>query len=80
MYANNTMVPIERSRGEIERLFIRSGASGVAYMAQGKMAMVAFQRNELGYKIFLPLPDPAAFEKTPAGRRRRHAELDSGSA
>jgi hypothetical protein len=73
-YAQQTAVPIERSRAEIERLLMRAQAQGFAYMTEGTRAMIGFRYHDLGFKIHLPLPDKDKFSRTPKGRRWRDAD------
>jgi hypothetical protein len=74
MYASQTMVSVDKSRSEIERLLMRHGAQGFAYATEGNSAMIGFRHNNLAYKIFLPLPEREQFNRTPKGRKRRYAE------
>jgi len=55
-YAENTDVPVERSRMEIERTVRRYGASGFISGWQGSQAFVAFELRDRRVKFTLPLP------------------------
>lgn len=72
-YAQDTSVPVERSRAEIEATVMRYGATGFMTGWNGATAMIAFEIRQRRVKILLPLPDPAEkrFHLTPARSRRR---------
>lgn len=76
-YAENTTVPVEKSKAEIEGLLHRYGASEfmTAWHRDGK-AVIGFVMHDLMVRMTLKLPGPdeERFKKTPAGRRRRNAE------
>lgn len=80
-YAENTSVPTDRSRAEIERTLERYGARQFAYMRNEEQAMVAFvvalNEDELRQVRFvIPMPDKEErrFTHTPSGRVRRDAD------
>lgn len=69
-YAENTQVPVDRSKAEIERLIQRYGADEmVSGWREGK-AMIQFKMNERHIRFVLPLPSRAMFENTETGRMR----------
>lgn len=68
-YASKTGVASEKSRAEIEKTLGRYGASQFAYVTGTNGAMIAFQANGRMIRMQVPLPDPAKFERSPAGRR-----------
>lgn len=68
-YANKTGVSSEKSRAEIEKTLVRYGATSFAYMTEGAKAAIAFQAQGRRIRMIVPLPDPKAYEKSPAGRR-----------
>lgn len=74
-YAENTSVPVERSRAEIERTLQRYGATGFMYGWQGTRAAVQFDMNSRRIRFELPLPDPKAreFTHTPSRGTARSA-------
>lgn len=58
-FAENTTVPVEKSRAEIEKLITRYGATSTAFMnakGQGR-AIVAFEANGRRIMFELKLPD-----------------------
>jgi hypothetical protein len=75
-YAKQTSVGSEKSRAEIERTFIRYGATGFMYGWQGSSAIIAFQANGRQIKFLLPLPDRSSkeFTHTPGRGLRRNEE------
>ena len=56
-FAENTSVPVERSRAEIERLIIRYGATSTAFMSAPGRAMILFEAKARRVVFELPLPD-----------------------
>lgn len=72
-YAENTEVPIERSKAEIERILIRYGAEQFMYGTSIDKAMVAFTAQNKHVRFVLPMPDPddERFKRTPMGRVRK---------
>ena len=70
-YAQNTTVPIDRSKAEIERTLQRYGASTFMYGWSGDRAVIGFDINGRRYKIELPLPAQGDFAVTEARRVRR---------
>lgn len=56
-YAENTTVPVERSRMELERTIERYGATSFAYATETGRAMVAFEANDRRIRFLLPLPE-----------------------
>lgn len=69
-YAENTQVPVDRSKAEIERLVQRYGADEmVSGWREGK-AMIQFRMNDRHVRFVLPLPLMTEFSKTETGRSR----------
>lgn len=58
-YASKTEVPVERSRGEIERTLQRYGATSFAYGWDQTGAVVMFEADGRRIRFTLPLPDRA---------------------
>lgn len=56
-YAERTTVPAEKSRGEIERILERYGATAFSYGWEPKRAVVQFQASSRYVRFELPLPD-----------------------
>lgn len=66
-YAEKTVVPVNRTRNEIENTLQRYGADSFGYGYEIGKAMVVFRMNDRHVKIILPLPP----EDTPAGEQER---------
>jgi hypothetical protein len=56
-YAQDTAVPVERSRAEIEATLSRYGSTRFAYVVGDSEAVIGFQLNGKFVKFILPLPD-----------------------
>lgn len=78
-YAENTSVPVDRSKAEIERTLSRYGAEGFMYGIKRDRALVAFEAHGRHVRFMLPMPDQddAAFSRTPTGRKRKGDALNS---
>lgn len=77
-YAENTSVPVDRSRAEIERNLIRFGASGFGYGWEGSQETVLFTYRSKQVRLTLPMPSPSGFRTEAARekeRRRRWRSL-----
>lgn len=72
-YAENTDVPSDKSRAEIERTLARYGADQFMYGWDRDQAVVQFRMNDRHVRFLLPLPDREApeFKLTPAKRYKR---------
>lgn len=72
-YAENTTVPIDRSKAEIEKTLMRYGADQFVYGTMLGRAMIAFRANDRFVRFTLPLPDRDSkdFKKTATGRVRK---------
>ncbi len=57
IYAKNTSVAVEKSRGEIESILSRYGASGFAYATSNDKAMIQFQASGRRVMFVLVLPN-----------------------
>jgi len=77
-YAEETDVPAERSRAEIERVLQRYGAARFCSGWQENKGFVAFECRGRNVRFVLPVPDKndKRFQRTPTGRARR----DNGDA
>lgn len=71
-YASQTTVPVERSKGEIERLLSRYGASRFAHGWDREKAVVLFNAHDRMIRFTLPLPNRKEFSRTPTGRERKN--------
>src|SRR5690606_12572327 len=76
-YAENTSVPSERSRGEIERTLIRYGADQFAYGWETGKATIGFRAANRYVRFELPMPHVAEFELTPTGRYRSATQVSA---
>ncbi len=57
-YAQNTTVPVTRSRDEIERILMRFGASSFGYAIDQQTVVIAFEIKSVRVKMMMPLPPP----------------------
>jgi hypothetical protein len=73
-YAENTIVPSDKTRSEIEKTLTRYGATGFGYMWQGTVAVIIFELQHRRIRFLLPLPDRSQFAYTPSRRYQRTAE------
>ncbi len=69
-YAKGTEVPPEKSKAEIETILRRYGATKFMSGWDDQRAAIMFEASGRRVKFMLPLPDPADFVWTEAGRRR----------
>lgn len=58
IYAKNTSVSVEKSRGEIESILARYGATAFAYATNAGKSMIQFQADDRRIMFVLTLPDP----------------------
>ena len=74
IYAKDTTVSSERSRGEIEHLLQKYGAEKFGYMWEGTSAVIVFEMKNRRVKFVLPLPDKQdqKFFQTATGRTRKN--------
>ncbi len=70
-YAENTTVPADRSRAEIERTLQRYGASAFSYGWDGDRAVVAFRAEQRLIRFEVAMPPLEEFHRTPGGRKQR---------
>ncbi len=73
-YANNTTVPVDRSKAEIEKNLARFGASEFGYWVGPKEAHVGFVYNGVRIEMSLPYPDVEDCRHTPTGLERTDAQ------
>jgi len=71
-YAQDTSVPADRSRAEIERTLQRYGATAFAYGWEIGSATIMFDLNGRRIRFRMPMPDrtSAEFTRTAAGKAR----------
>lgn len=76
-YAENTSVPSDQSRAEIERTLRRYGAASFLYGWDADKALVGFTAANRQIRFELPMPDRKDFLYTPArGYERSAAQVD----
>lgn len=73
-FAQDTTVSVERSKGEIERILTRYGATEFASGWKAERAMLQFRMTERIIRFVLPLPNKEDFRSTPTGRRSRNEQ------
>lgn len=69
-FASDTAVPVEQTRGEIEKLLRAEGAEGFGYSWEPKGDLITFRWRKANYLFRLPSIDKGA------GSDRRRAQLD----
>lgn len=57
-YAAGTTVPVDRTRGEIERVLKKYGADQFAYAEEPGRALIGFRMSGFVVRMALPLPAP----------------------
>lgn len=60
-FAKKTVVPIDRSKAEIEKILTRYGATSFASGWAGSTATIAFEAKSRRVRFNLPLPDRKKF-------------------
>lgn len=77
-FAENTSVPVERSRAEIESLLSKYGADQFMSGWDKSMAVINFRCHDRYVRFLLPLPDREEFISPPVrtGRKRTQAQID----
>ena len=76
-YAQNTEVPVDRSRAEIEKILLRYGAHAFAYATENNRAMISFKANKRMIRFISRCPRWMNSGDAQRGRRDRS---DSGYA
>ena len=74
-YAANTIVPIERTRGEIEATLKRCGATSFAYFSEKGRAIVVFEAADRRIRFDLPVPEGASTKEQQQQRSKWRALL-----
>lgn len=77
-FAENTSVPVDRTRAEIENTLKRFGASHFAYFNGPDKASIAFRTRERNVRFDLPIPKSSTFrneDKRAQDLRRRWRAL-----
>lgn len=75
-YAQETDVPSERSRAEIERTLTRYGADQFMYGTKPDVAVIAFRAQGRHVRFSVPFPDRSEFHRTAKGARKIEAHID----
>jgi len=73
-FANETHVPVSRSRQEIEETLTRFGASAFAYAAAGSRAQIMFEFQGRRIRFTVELPTEEDVIQTTSGRNRHSAK------
>lgn len=73
-YAENTSVPIERSRAEIEHTLSRFGAERFMSGWDQQRAYIAFMAHGRAIRLAIEMPDKAGFARTPKTKKMRAAD------
>lgn len=79
-YAEQTTVPSDRSRAEIERTLTRYGATTFQYGWTDGRAVIGFAMKDRQIRFVLPLPARAEFTKTPTGKDRASSQVTKSHA
>lgn len=76
-YAQNTTVPVEKSKAELEHLLMRYGASSFVSGWQGTRAVIQFEANNrrIQFELTMPDRDDKRFTHHSRGRRTPEAAL-----
>jgi hypothetical protein len=75
-YAENTAVPVERSKAEIERMLSRYGADQFMSAWSSQQALIGFTAHKRMVRFTLPLPTPEQF-RYHVVRGRKKARTDA---
>ena len=75
-YAENTSVPVERSRAEIERVLTKYGATRFGSMSEPDKATIYFEVKGRQVQIPIPMPSPTdkAFTHDRRSTWRKHPD------
>jgi len=76
-FAAGTSVPVERSKGQIEKLLMDYGASHFSYTVGPRAAAVSFQVGTRVIKLRIGLPDPEEFRLDGRGRERTSNQIQA---
>jgi len=74
-YAEQTSVPVERSKTEIEKILANYGATQFGYMTMKDKALIAFIANGKNIRFIIPMPSISDFNQTPTGRTRKSSSV-----
>lgn len=79
-YAQDTAVPIERSRDELQRLVENAGGTHYLMFAGPDVWVVQFRMSDRFIRLQLPRPVEADAARTPAGKSRTSKQRDAALA
>jgi hypothetical protein len=81
-YAENTSVPVERSKAEIEAVLVRYGAEAFAQGWEDGRAVIQFKASRRLLRFDLPIPPitDKAFRLTASGRERTKPSIADAHA
>lgn len=78
IYAKSTVVPVERSRAEIEATLRRFKATAFMYGMDETKAVIGFTARERNIRFVLPMPTREEMRKNPdSGRLRTTLQIDA---
>lgn len=73
-YAEQTKVPVEQTKTEIERTLVRYGADRFAYFTEAGKAVIVFEAKDRRLRFDLPLPSGEE-DKAQKSRRQKWRAL-----
>jgi hypothetical protein len=73
-YAEQTKVPVEQTKTEIERTLVRYGADRFAYFTEAGKAVIVFEAKDRRLRFDLPLPS-GEDDKAQKARRQKWRAL-----
>jgi len=79
-YAENTTVPVERSRAEIESMLRRYGAAQFVSGWDADRAMIGFSANARQLRFVLNMPDPKNVKFTRRATKYSHVQRTAEDA
>lgn len=74
-YAEQTKVPVEQTKTEIERTLVRYGADRFAYFTEAGKAVIVFEAKERRLRFDLPLPAGEGDKEQKSRRQKWRALL-----
>jgi hypothetical protein len=77
-YAENTEVPVERSKAEIEKLIARYGGSLISFgWRSEQVAVLGFRWRERMIKFEIRMPDPKDYQRTARNLQRTRIQVQA---
>jgi hypothetical protein len=61
-YAEDTRVPVERSRVDVEVLLVRYGATAFGYAWEGERTIISFKLQDRFIRMLVPMPERGAYK------------------